>query len=130
VTARGARLRALGPLVDGGREGLLSSQARAKVFAFFRPRQEHSIELLRNLARCQEQLAGKPVPWVAVVSSSWPAEEVRAALEASGARLPVLVDDDEALYGRLGVRQYPAAGVADGAFRLVAWEPRSERSGP
>jgi hypothetical protein len=117
-----AQLRTL----DGQRHDLLSRTAKANVFIFFRPRQEHSTGTLKQMALCEQEFAGKPVHWVAIVSDSWPAEEVRATVRESGAQMPVLVDEGDALYGKLGVRLHPVIGIVDGAHRLVAYEPFRE----
>lgn len=111
------------PTLAGGREALLSPQAQANVFIFFRPQQENSLLALKALSDCERQLAGKPVHWVAVVSSSWSAQEVKASVAAAGAHMPVLIDQGDALYGRLGVRLHPAIGVANAKLQLVAYEP-------
>ncbi|GEJ56766.1 hypothetical protein [Anaeromyxobacter diazotrophicus] len=111
------------PTLAGGREALLSPQAQANVFIFFRPQQENSQLALKAISDCERQLAGKPVHWVAVVSSSWSAQEVKASVAAAGARIPVLIDQGDVLYGRLGVRLHPAIGVANGKLQLVAYEP-------
>jgi hypothetical protein len=118
-TLPSAVLRAL----DGARQPLLSAEARAHVFVFFRPNQDHSLETLANLVRCAERFQGKPVRWAALVSSSWSPEVIRSAVAASGTSMPVLVDEGDALYGRLGVRVHPTLAVADARGRLVAWEP-------
>jgi tetratricopeptide (TPR) repeat protein len=107
----------------GGRERLLSSRAKANVFVFFRSNQERSLETLRELAACEKELAGKPVHWVAVVSGSEPAPEVKAAVAASGIRMPVLVDEGDVLYDRLGIRLHPMIGIADAGRTLVALLP-------
>ena len=111
------------PTLAGGREALLSPKAQANVFIFFRPQQENSLSALKALSECERQLAGKPVHWVAVVSSSWSVQEVKASVAAAGARMPVLIDQGDALYGRLGVRLHPAVGVTNGKFQLLAYEP-------
>ena len=72
---------------------------------------------------CEKEFASKPVHWVAVVSSSWDAEEVRAVVREAGIAMPVLVDKDDELYGRLGVRLHPAVGVANEKLELLAYEP-------
>src|SRR5690349_13854053 len=111
------------PTLDGGRHALLSAKAQVNVLVFFRPRHDHSVETLAAIARCEQAFAGKPVHWVAIVSSQWAAEEVRATLREAGAATPVLVDEGDALYGRLGVRLHPVVVVADQKFQLVAYEP-------
>lgn len=109
--------------IDGGRASLFAKGAKADVVVFFRPQQEHSTDALRELAACQRELAGKPVHWVGVVSSSWAPAEVRAVVTETGIRMPVLVDEGDALYGRFGVRLHPTVGVLDESRRLAAYEP-------
>ena len=111
------------PTLDGGKAPLLSKKARANVFVFVRPGQERSADTLRQMAGCEKDMAGKPVYWVAVVSDSVPAEEVRGMVRDAGVRMPVLVDRGDALYSRLGVRLHPLVGLADAKHRLVAWHP-------
>ncbi|BDG02694.1 thioredoxin domain-containing protein [Anaeromyxobacter oryzae] len=114
-----AELRTL----DGGKHHLVASGAKANVLLFFRPQQEHSLDTLRDMAACEKAFAGKPVHWVAVVSSSWTTEEIRGAIAGTGIRMPVLLDEGDALYGRLGVRLHPVIGILDARRRLVAYEP-------
>ena len=109
--------------LDGGKAPLLSPKALANVFIFFRPQQEHSASALKAMARCEEEFAGKPVRFVAIVSSSWPADAVKAVVAEAGIRMPVLIDADDHLYGRLGVRLHPSIGVANDKRQLVAYEP-------
>lgn len=109
--------------LDGGKAPLLSRKALANVFVFVRPGQERSADTLRQMAGCEKDMAGKPVYWVAVVSDSFPAEEVRTMVRDSGVKMPVLVDRGDALYSRLGVRLHPVVGLADSKHRLVAWQP-------
>lgn len=85
--------------------------------------QDHSLEALESMAACEREFAGKAVHFVAIVSSRWSEEEVRAVAVEAGLQMPVLVDEGDALYGRLGVRLHPVVGVADGSFALVAYEP-------
>lgn len=110
------------PTLDGGRAELLSREHVASLFVFFRPQQDHSLDALRELESIRRELAGRPVRFVAVVSDAWPAEEVRAVVKAAGVAWPVLVDAEDALYGRLGVRLHPVVGIADGSLRLAAYE--------
>lgn len=111
------------PAVDGRRVPWLSPQARANVFVFFRPGQDHSLETLKALADCEKEFAKKPVRWVAIVSDGWPRAEVQAAVLESGVRMPVLVDEGDHLYGKLGVRLHPVIGIADGKLRLLHYLP-------
>jgi tetratricopeptide (TPR) repeat protein len=111
------------PTLDGGKAQLLSKKALANVFIFFRPGQDHSIDTLKAMADCEREFAEKPVHWAAIVSSRWDAEDVRATVRETGIRMPVLVDTDDQLYGKIGVRLHPVIGIADGAFKLLAYEP-------
>ena len=111
------------PTLDGGREVLLSGKALANVFVFFRPHHDHSMETLRAMAACEKEFDGRAVHWVAVVSGSHAREEVRAAVTEAGIRMPVLLDEGDRLYGKLGVRLHPVVGIADGAGTLLAYVP-------
>lgn len=112
--------------LDGKRHELLSRAARANVFVFFRPHQDHSADTLQELAGLEKELSGKPVHWAAVVSDSWTRDEVKEAVAQAGVAMPVLVDAGDALYGRLGVRLHPVIGIVDGKGKLVAYEPFRE----
>jgi len=76
------------PTLDGRRGRLLGKGMKANVFVFFRPEHEHSLETLKELAACEEEFRSKPVRFVGVVSDSFPADAVRAAVAASGVRMP------------------------------------------
>lgn len=112
-------LRAL----DGKREPLVAKGVKANVFVFFRPQHERSLDTLKDLASCEKEFGAKPVRFVGLVSDSWPADEVRAFVRESGVRMPVLVDEGDALYGKLGIRLHPVIGIVDAKRRLVAFEP-------
>jgi tetratricopeptide (TPR) repeat protein len=107
----------------GGRERLMSAKARANIFVFFRPNQDRSRDALRQMAACERDLAGKPVHWVAVVSGSEPVADVQAAVAESGIQMPVLLDEGDVLYDKLGIRLHPMVGIADAKFKLAALEP-------
>jgi tetratricopeptide (TPR) repeat protein len=111
------------PTLDGRREYLLSRKALANVFIFFRPNQEHSLETLRAMAVCEKEFSGKPVRFVAVVSGSWPRAEVAATVAEAGIQMPVLVDEGDQLYGKLGVRLHPVIGIADDKQKLLDYLP-------
>lgn len=112
-------LRAL----DGRREHLVARGAKVNVLVFFRPGHERSLDTLRDLARCERELAAKPVRFVGVVSDSWPAEEVRAFVREAGTRMPVLLDEGDALYGKLGIRLHPVVLIVDPGGKLAGFEP-------
>jgi tetratricopeptide (TPR) repeat protein len=111
------------PTADGRREPFLSHRARANVFIFFRPGQDHSLDTLKAMAACEKEFAQKPVRWVAIVSDGAPRAEVLAAAREAGIRMPVLVDEGDHLYGKLGVRLHPVIGIADGGFKLLDYLP-------
>lgn len=110
------------PTLEGRTELLLGS-ARANVFVFVRAGHDHSATVLSHLAKLEAELAGKPVRFVAVFSGSDPRDEVRAMVRAAGVRMPVLLDEGDALYGELGVTLHPSIGIADERQRLVAYQP-------
>jgi len=110
------------PALEGGKKPLLQ-KGKVGVFVFFRPNQDHSVDTLQRLAEIEKEFAPKPVSFTAVVSDSWPAEEVRAVVRQVGLRMPVLVDRADALYGKLGVRLHPVIGITDRAWKLTAYQP-------
>jgi tetratricopeptide (TPR) repeat protein len=109
--------------LTGGKAHLLSAKARANVFVFFRTGQERSADALKQMAACEKELAGKAIYWAAVVSGSEAPADVQALVAEAGIKMPVLVDDGDVLYDRLGVRLHPMVGIADGKFVLAAMEP-------
>jgi tetratricopeptide (TPR) repeat protein len=109
--------------IAGGKAALLSARAKANVFVFFRTGQERSLDALKQMAACEKELAGKAVYWAAVVSGSEVPAEVQAMVQQTGIRMPVLIDEGDVLYDRLGVRLHPMVGIADGKFKLMAMEP-------
>lgn len=109
--------------LSGGREKLLSAKAKANVFVFFRPNHGRSLDALKQMAACEDELAGKPIHWAAVVSGAEALTDVQAMVAESGIKMPVLIDAGDVLYDRLGVRLHPMVGIADGKFVLAALEP-------
>lgn len=109
--------------LDGGKDRLLGKGIKANVFVFFRLEQERSLETLKELATCEKEFAAKPVRFVGVVSDSWPADQVKAFVKDSGVRMPILIDEGDALYGALGIRLHPVIGMVDQKGKLVAFEP-------
>jgi peroxiredoxin len=111
------------PTIDGGKDRLLAKGMKANVFVFFRPEQERSTDTLKDLAGCEKDFAGKPVRFVGVVSDSWPKEQVQALVKEAGIKMPVLVDEGDALYGALGIRLHPVVLIVDAKGKLAAFEP-------
>ena len=109
--------------LDGRKEHFIQKGLTANVFVFFRPEQEHSLDTLKDMARCEQEFGKKPVRWVGVVSDSWPTDQVKAFVKETGARLTVLVDEGDALYGKLGIRLHPVIGIVDQKSKLTAFEP-------
>jgi tetratricopeptide (TPR) repeat protein len=107
----------------GGKATLLSARAKANVFVFFRTGQDRSLDALKQMAACERELAGKSIYWTAVVSGSEAPAEVQAVVAQTGIKMPVLIDEGDVLYDRLGVRLHPMVGIADGKFKVVAMEP-------
>jgi tetratricopeptide (TPR) repeat protein len=111
------------PTLDGRREAYLSARAQANVFIFFRPSHDHSLDTLRNMAACEKEFARRPVRWVAIVSDGADREAVQATVAESGIQMPVLIDEGDRLYGKLGVRLHPVVGIADERMRLLDYVP-------
>jgi tetratricopeptide (TPR) repeat protein len=110
------------PTLAGGKEKLISPRAKANVFVFFRPNQERSLDALKQMASCERELAGKPIWWVAVVSGAEPAADVKAMIAEAGIRMPVLLDQDDAVYAQLGVTMHPMVAIVDAKSRVVRME--------
>ncbi len=107
----------------GAKERLLSAKAKANVFVFFRTKQQRSIDGLMQLAACEKELAARSTYWTAIVSSSEATADVQSVVEQTGIQMPVLIDEGDVLYGRLGVRLHPMVAIANASFNLVALEP-------
>jgi hypothetical protein len=110
------------PALAGGEESLLSD-TNVSVFIFIKPGLEHSNQALVQIAKCEKELAGKPVHWCAIVSDRIPKAEVEAEVQASGITMPVLIDRGDALYGKFGVVLHPVVGITGPDRRLVAYQP-------
>lgn len=106
-----------------GKPAPLLGDGGATVVVFFRAAQERSVETLEMVKGAQEVLKGKRVRWVGLVPGDSAPAEIRSAVAAGGAELPVLVDAGDALYAKLQIRMHPAIAIVDGARRLTALEP-------
>lgn len=106
----------------GGKEKLLSNKVKANIFVFFRPAQERSLDALKQMAVCEKEFSGKPVRWVALVSSTENPEEVKPMVKDAGIQMPVLIDEGDALYEKLKIRLHPVIGIADAKGKLFAME--------
>jgi len=110
------------PTLAGGKAPLVGG-AKANVFVFAKPGQEHSRTTLVALARMEKQFAGKPVRFAAVVSDRFSPEEVGAFVRTTGFASPVLIDAGEALYSKLRIRLHPVVGVVDKRRKLLSLLP-------
>ena len=106
----------------GGEQNLLSD-TNVSVFVFIKPGLEHSRHALAQIATIEKEMVGKPVHWCAVVSDRLPKADVEAEVQATGIRMPVLIDQGDSLYGKFGVVLYPSIGITDQTRRLVAYQP-------
>jgi len=106
----------------GGHQALLA-KGKVNVLVFFRPGQERSQDTMQRLAECEPTFAGKAIHTVAVVSASAPRDEVRALVATAGVKSPVLIDEDDRVYGRLELRQHPAIVIVDQKWKVHAVEP-------
>jgi hypothetical protein len=109
------------PTLAGKREALLG-KSKANLFVFFRPGQDHSVQTLAQLAKLETEFDGKPVRFVAVTSDSYPRDEVAATAREAGIRMPILIDQGDALYGELGVSLHPVVGIVDERGKLIAYQ--------
>jgi len=108
--------------LDGIERSLVDPE-RVTVFLFFDPQQIHSRDVLGALAELQREFDDTGVRWVGVVSDRFSSESAASALSDSGVRLETVVDSGDRLYGELGVRLYPTAGIADTDATLRAYLP-------
>jgi tetratricopeptide (TPR) repeat protein len=108
--------------ISGGKEKLLSAKARANLIIFFRTGQDRSVDALAQLATCEKAFAGKAVHWVGVVSSSEDPAAVQSMVAQAGIGFPVVIDQDDKLYDKLGIRLHPMVGIIDGKFRVESME--------
>lgn len=109
--------------LDGKKVPIASKKAQANVIFFFRTGQEFSADALKALAECEREFASKPVNWVGVVSDSEAADAVRQAVAEAGVKMPALVDEGDAFYGRMEIRLHPYTIILDKDRRVVVREP-------
>ena len=110
------------PTLEGGKHQLLGD-TNVSIFVFIKPGLEHSHTALVQIAECQKEMAGKAVHWSAVVSDRIPRAQVEQEVKDSGLAMPVLIDQGDVLYGKLGVILHPSIGITDRDHRLLAYEP-------
>jgi tetratricopeptide (TPR) repeat protein len=110
------------PTLEGGK-AKLSADVDANVLVFLRPDQDRSSSAIRELARCQRDLAGKSIRWVVIVSASTATPALSSLLRDSGFAAQVLLDGGDTLYGSLGLDLHPVVLVLGRDQKLAAYEP-------
>jgi tetratricopeptide (TPR) repeat protein len=108
---------------DAGAKKAFLAPGKVGVFFFFSPEQEFSQQTLHTFAKLEKEFEGKPVSWAAITSGRHPVPMVKEQVAASGMTIPLLFDDGDALYGRLGGKLTPTVAVVDAQHRLVAYLP-------
>jgi hypothetical protein len=110
------------PSIDGKRTPILA-EGKVSVIVFARTGQERSETVLRQLAQLEGEVAAKPVRFAVIFSDTEAKDDVRALVQATGVKMPVLVDEADALYGELGVAMHPSAGIFGKDRKLVGFQP-------
>jgi tetratricopeptide (TPR) repeat protein len=106
----------------GGKEKLFAPKIKATAVVFVRTGQERSADALKAMARCEQDLAGKPVRFVAVVSGDTAPADAAALAAAAGVKMPVLLDDGDKLYEKMMVRNHPVVFLVDARNAIAAFE--------
>jgi tetratricopeptide (TPR) repeat protein len=106
----------------GGKEKLFAPKMKATVVIFVRTGQDRSADALKAMSRCEQDMAGKPVRFVAVVSGETPPAEAAGMAAAAGVRMPVLLDEGDLLYERMAVRNHPVVFLVDAKNTIAAFE--------
>lgn len=107
----------------GGGKRPLVEKGKVTVLVFFRPEHEYSRLGLEQIARCEKALAGKPVRWVALVSSRYEHAVATRAAKAAGIRMPILVDEKDRVYARLDLVLHPMVVVLDAKGAIASYQP-------
>ena len=111
------------PTLSGPPASLLGEKELVSVILFFRPGQENSRTTLKAMAECEKELAGQPLHWAAVAPGLASREALQALVEESGLQAPVLLDEEDVLYGALHIILHPVVVIVDREHKLVAFEP-------
>jgi hypothetical protein len=111
------------PTLAGGKEPITTAKATVNVIVFWRPDQQHSLETLKQMSKCEEAFAGKSVHFVTVVSDSYPIADVKAAYATSALHAPILIDKGDEVYGKLEVVQHPLVVVTDSTGKVTIAQP-------
>lgn len=110
--------------LKGKAASVLDKNAKANVFVFFRPHQEHSRKTLKILADLCNAFKKRRVHCVAVVSDYYGKKLILEEVKDTGwSGANVLIDKEDKYYGKLGVYLHPSVGIAGAFYKLVAYEP-------
>ncbi len=106
----------------GGKEKLFAPKVKATAVIFVRTGQERSADALKAMSKCEQDLAGKAVRFVAVVTGDTPPADAVAMAAAAGVKMPVLLDDGDKLYEKMMVRNHPVVFLVDAKNAIAAFE--------
>lgn len=106
----------------GGKEKLLLPKMKATAVIFVRTGQDRSADALKAMSRCEQEMAGKPVRFVAVVAGETPPADAVALAAAAGVKMPVFLDEGDALYEKMGVRNHPVVFLLDAKNTISSFE--------
>ena len=110
------------PSVAGGREKLFAPKMKVTAVIFVRTGQDRSLDALKAMGQCEKDLAGKPVRFVAVINGETAPADALALATASAVRMPILYDEKEVLYGKMGVRNHPVVFLLDAKNAIADFE--------
>jgi hypothetical protein len=92
-----------------------ADSAEALIIAFWRPDQDRSASLLKDLARIASDEPSSKVRIVAVCSGPQCPGAAKIDVEGKTSPLPVLLDPDRSVYGAFGIVVTPSVGFIDSA---------------
>lgn len=107
---------------DGGKEKILAPKMKATAVIFVRTGQERSLDALKAMSKCEQEMAGKPVRFLAVVSGETPPADASALASAAGVKMPVFLDDGDKLYEKMAVRNHPVVFLLDSKNTIASFE--------
>lgn len=107
---------------SGEKVRLLDPLARVSVLVFVKAGQDRSIDALKAMARCEKELAGKPVRFIGVIPADTTPGEARALASSTGVKMPLVLDTGDALYDHLGVRLHPVVFLLDARAQVADFE--------
>jgi tetratricopeptide (TPR) repeat protein len=108
--------------LSGERVKLLDPRARVTVLVFVRAGQDRSLDALKAMARCEKELAGKPVRFVGILPADTQPAEAKALAVAAGVKMALVFDANDALYDKLLVRLHPVIFLVDAKGKVADFE--------